>query len=180
MISLCWLSQPPCLWNPQTGLVQDVCATGLCLALEQSHKHILNVLHQSPPVPQSHVTSLILASSIFSVSSSAWGLVMPRAFARVRSRNHHQIFRQISIVDLTRILLVLSRLSPTQVRFLVLSLRPHPLFSSDHPLYSCSRRTFRIVAIIIGLHVFNNVAFLKFLSPKFSVHVLQRSSPRLF
>ena len=110
MISLCWLSQPPCLWNPQTGLVQDVCATGLCLALEQSHKHILNVLHQSPPVPQSHVTSLIPASSISSVSSSAWGLVMPRAFARVRSRNHHQIFRQISIVDLPRILLVLSRL----------------------------------------------------------------------
>ena len=67
-------------------------------------------------------------------SSLAWGLVMPRAFARVQASSHHQIFRQISIVDLTRILLVLSGLFPIQVRFLVLSLRSPQLFSSDHPL----------------------------------------------
>ena len=68
------------------------------------------------------------------VSSSAWGLVTPRAFARVRARSHHQIFRQISIVDLPRILLILSGLFPSQVRFLVPSLRSPQLFSSDHHL----------------------------------------------
>ena len=55
---------------------------------------------QSLPVPQSHATTLIPASSISSVSSSAWGLVMPRAFARVWARSQHQIFKQISIVNL--------------------------------------------------------------------------------
>ena len=34
------------------------------------------------------------------VSSSAVRLVMPRAFARVLARSQHQIFRQISIVDI--------------------------------------------------------------------------------
>ena len=48
-------------------------ATRLCLALKQSHKHHLNVLHHFLPVPQSNAISLIPASSISSVSSSAWG-----------------------------------------------------------------------------------------------------------
>ena len=57
--------------------VKDVRATRLCrtrrfsrLALEQFHKHLRNVLHQPPLVPQSHTTFLIPASSISSVISS--------------------------------------------------------------------------------------------------------------
>ena len=49
-----------------------ICASRLCLALEQSHKHILNVLHQSLPVPQSNAIALIPASPISSVIFSAW------------------------------------------------------------------------------------------------------------
>ena len=63
------LSQTTCLLNLQTGLLQNNRAC-LCLALGQSHKHLLNVLHQSSRVPQSHATFLIHASSISSVSSS--------------------------------------------------------------------------------------------------------------
>ena len=48
-----------------------ICASRLCLALEQSHKHILNVLHHSFPVPQSNAIALMHASSISSVISSA-------------------------------------------------------------------------------------------------------------
>ena len=58
--------------DTNTGLVEstdssvkDVCATRLCktrifsqLALEQSHKQILNVLHRSLPVPQSIAIAL--------------------------------------------------------------------------------------------------------------------------
>ena len=64
--------------------MKDVSATQLCLALEHSHKYILTVLHQSLPVPQLNAIALIPASSISSVSSSAWRLAMPRAFAPVR------------------------------------------------------------------------------------------------
>ena len=102
--------------------IKDVCATRLCLALEQSRKRILDVIHRSLPVPQSNALALVPASSISSVSSSAWGLVMPRAFAPVRARDQHQIFSKISIVVIPRILLALSRLVPTQATFLVLSL----------------------------------------------------------
>ena len=118
------LRQASCLLNPQTRL---------CIVLEQSHKHFLNVLNQSPPVPQAHAITLIPASSISSVAFSAWGLVMPRAFARVRARGQHQIFRHSSIVDLSS--LVHSGLVPTQARFLVPSLRSLQLFSSDHQLW---------------------------------------------
>ena len=79
--------------------MKDVCATRLCrirrfsrLALEQSYKHLVNVLHQSLPVPQSNGMALFPASSTSSVSSSAWGLAMPRAFAPVQARDQHQIF----------------------------------------------------------------------------------------
>ena len=92
--------------EPSTLLVEstdsslkDVCANRLCetrrfsrcktfcvrrlfLALEESRKHFLNVLHQSLPVPQSNAITLIPDSSISSVISSAW----------VRARDEHQIF----------------------------------------------------------------------------------------
>ena len=92
--------------------------------------------HTQPPLFLLHRSPL--------VSSSAWGLVMPRAFTRVRARNQHQIFKQVSIVDLPRILLVLSRLVPTQAKFLVLSLRSPQLLSSESLLkflsqFSCAR-----------------------------------------
>ena len=64
MISICLtntptscLRQAPCLLTPQTRL---------CLALEQSHEHFLNVINQSLPVSQSYVTELVPASSITS------------------------------------------------------------------------------------------------------------------
>ena len=62
---------------------EDICETRLCkilrfvyithlyLALEQSHKHILNVPHQSLLVPLSNAIALILASTITLVFSSA-------------------------------------------------------------------------------------------------------------
>ena len=110
------------LVEPTNSSTKDVCATRLCLALEQSHKHIRNVLHRSLLVHQSNAIELILASSISSVSSSAWRLVMPRVFAPIQARDQHQIFRKISIVVTPRILLALSRLIPNQARFLVLNL----------------------------------------------------------
>ena len=103
--------------------INDVCASRLCLALEQSHEHILNVLHRSLPVPQSNAIALIPAPSISSVSSSAWGLVTPPS----QARDQHQIFRKISIVVILRILLALSRLILNQARFLVLHLLSHQL-----------------------------------------------------
>ena len=90
--------------------VKDVLTTRLCLELEQTHKHILNAIHQSLPVPQSNAIALIPASSISSVSSSARGLVMPRAFAPIRARDQHQIFKKMSIVVIPRIFLAHSRL----------------------------------------------------------------------
>ena len=51
-----------------------ICASRLCLALEQSHKHLLNALSQSLPVPQSNAIALIPASSISSVISSSWAV----------------------------------------------------------------------------------------------------------
>ena len=163
--------------------INDVCASRLCLALEQSHEHILNVLHRSLPVPQSNAIALIPAPSISSVSSSAWGLVTPP----IQARDQHQIFKKISIVVILRILLALSRLIPIQARFLELNLLSHLLII----LIDCSRSAFGIVPINIGLYTFNNVAFKSFVShntvcisgsirflPNFLCIFFQSSSPR--
>ena len=102
--------------------IEDVCATRLCLALEQSHKHFLTVLHQSLPVPQSNAIAHIPASFDLFCELLSKELVMPWAFAPIRARDQLQIFWKISIVVLSRIFSALSRLRPNQARFLVLSL----------------------------------------------------------
>ena len=106
------------------------------------------------------------------VSPSAWGLVMPRAFARVRGRSQHQIFRQLSIVDLPRILLVLSRLVPTQARFLVLSQRSPELFSSDHHLQIFHEAPSESSPSVLDCTYSTTWSSSNF-SPKFPVHVVQ-------
>ena len=66
-----------------TTSVQLVCAKlvfSINMHWNNLIKHILNVLHRSLPVPQLNAIVLIPASSISSVSSSAWWLVLPRTF----------------------------------------------------------------------------------------------------
>ena len=110
------LSQASCLLNPQTRLCKT--RTISQLALEQSHKHILNVLHQSLPVPQSNAIALILASSISSVISSAWPVSI---CTNPRSRSTPDLQWTISCLSFP-VLLAISRSIPNQARFLVLNL----------------------------------------------------------
>ena len=186
MISLCLtnlptsrLKQAPGLSNPQTSLVQDVCATRLCFAsLEQSHKHILNVLHQYPPVPQSHATSLIPASSI---SSSAWGLVVPRAFTRVPDRSHHHIFSEYlpgcHSQNPPRSFKVGSHSS--KVSGIRITSSPAVFIRSSSS--DCSRSTIRIICIGFRMFMYCDVVcisvFIQHFSPELPVHVLQIGSP---
>ena len=148
------LRQAPCLLNPQTHL---------CIALEQSYKHFLNVLNRSLPVPQSYA-ELIPASSMTSVSSSAKGLVMPRAFTRVRARNQHQIFKQTSIFDIHQ--------NPSRSAQIGLHSSIEIAVSPTVFIWSssltCSRNTFRIVSNSVRLFMSSNVVrisgFIQFIS----------------
>ena len=118
--------------------IKDVCATRLCytrrfnrLALEQSHEHILNVLHRSLSVPQSNAIALIPASSISSVISSAWSVHhLLQSGLAINTRSSVDIFLDVH----PRILLALSRSIPNRAKFLVLNLISLQLISSDHPL----------------------------------------------
>ena len=56
-----------------TLLVESSDSFNQSTCIGTSHKHILNVLHRSLPVPQSNAIALIPASSISSVISSALG-----------------------------------------------------------------------------------------------------------
>ena len=158
----CWIHRLVCARHRQTHLMNIFWMYSINLVLFRCHtRPPLILLHRSPLV-----------------NSSAWGLVMPRPFARVGARIQHQILKQISIVDLPRILLVLSRLWPTQVRFS----GTEPAISPAVFLWSSSsngsRSTFRIVSTNIGLHVFNNVASSNF--SQVSCARSSSSSPRLF
>ena len=152
-----WLRQAPCLWNPQTRL----CKT----QTDPCQKHFLDVLHQSPlPIPQSHATALIPASSI----SSGELLSMGTGYAT----SLYTSPGSQSTPDLQANINRLHRQNPPRSFKIgshwseVSSTRPEisPAFFLWSSSLNCSRSTFRIVSINIGLHVFYNVVFFKFLS----------------
>ena len=113
------------------------------------------------------------------VSSSAVRLAMPRAFTRVRARRNHQIFRQISIVDLPRILLVLSRCVHTEARFLALSLRSPQLYSSDHPLFIVHEAPSGSFPSILDYSCSTTWSSSNLSLPNFLCMLFKTSSPRL-
>ena len=73
----------------------------LCLALERPHKRFLNLINLSTSRSRTQPNLFLLHRSSL-VSSSAGRLVIPRAVTRVRARNQHQIFMQISVVDISQ------------------------------------------------------------------------------
>ena len=98
-----------------------ICANRLCLALEQSHKHLLNVLHQSLPVPQSNAYSYFIDLLGDFLSMWDWLCHEPlhQSVLAINTRSSVDIF----LIVIPSIFLALSRrLVPNQAKFLVLSL----------------------------------------------------------